>query len=73
MDGIISIIKLNDTILQKIALKYYEQIIDLEMEMRSVLTYIITYNGKTINDELFKNFGINKSEKIEFDSIKKEI
>ena len=41
------------------------------MDMRNVLTYILSYSSKTINEELFKNFGINKSEKLE-DSYMKE-
>ena len=65
IDGIISIVKVNDTILQDRAFAFYKQIIDLEMDMRSVLTYIIMYSNKTINEELFKNFGIDKSEKLD--------
>ncbi len=72
IQGIVSITKINDTILQKTAFDYYQKIIDLEMDMRNVLTYIITYSNKTINDELFKNFGINKSEKIEYNNIKEQ-
>jgi hypothetical protein len=44
IDGIISIIKINDTILQDEASKYYKKIIDLEMDMRNVLTYILAYS-----------------------------
>lgn len=71
IDGIVSIVKVNDTILQEIAFEYYKKIIDLEMDMRNVLTYILAYSNKTINEELFKNFGINKSEKSDYENIKK--
>jgi hypothetical protein len=61
-EGIISIVKLNDTILQEKSRGYYEQIIDLEMDMRNVLTYILTYDNKVVDEKLFKEFEINKSE-----------
>jgi len=70
--GIISIIKVNDTILQEMAFEYYQKIIDLEMDMRSVLTYILEYSSKTINDDLFKSFTINHSSKSIPDSNIKE-
>jgi len=70
IDGIINITKMNDSILQEMALKYYEQIIELEMDMRDVLTYIITYSSKTINEEFFKTFGIIKSERLDNANIK---
>ncbi len=72
MEGIISITKVNDTILQEKAFEFYKIIIDLEMDMRNVLTYIITYSNKTINEELFKNFGIDKSEKLEYSYMKEQ-
>ena len=71
IEGIISITKVNDTILQKTAFEYYKKIIELEMDMRNVLTYILAYSNKTINENLFKTFGINKSEKLEPVNIKK--
>ncbi len=70
ISGVINITKMNDSILQEMALKYYEQIIELEMDMRDVLTYIVTYSSKTINEEFFKTFGINKSEKLDNANIK---
>ncbi len=72
INGIISITKVNDTILQEEAFEYYKKIIDLEMDMRNVLTYIITYSNKTINEELFKNFGIDKSERLEYIYMKEQ-
>ena len=72
INGIVSITKVNDTILQETAFEYYKKIIELEMDMRNTLTYIITYSNKTINEELFKNFGIDKSEKLEHSYIKEQ-
>ncbi len=63
IEGILSITKVNDTILQETAFQFYKNIIDLEMDMRNTLTYIITYSNKTINDELFKSFAVNHSSK----------
>lgn len=70
ISGVVSITKMNDSILQEMALEYYKQIIELEMDMRNVLTYIITYSTKTINEDFFKTFGINKSEKLDARNIK---
>lgn len=65
LDNVLSVVKLNDTILKQRAFNYYKKIIDIEMDLRNVLTYIIAYDNKSISDQLFKDFGINKSEKIE--------
>lgn len=65
LNNVISVIKLNDSILKQRAFKYYRQIVDIEMDLRNVLTYIITYDNKSISEQLLKDFGINKSEKIE--------
>jgi len=70
INGVTSLTKLNDSILQNQAVEYYKKIIDLEMDMRNVLTYILVYNEKRISDELFKSFGINKSEKVNHEEIK---
>ena len=59
----ISIVKTFDSILHKTAERYYKEVIEIEMELRNVLTYILSYDEKNIEDQLFKNFGINKSEK----------
>jgi len=72
IEGIVSITKVNDTILQTSAFEYYQKIVELEMDMRNVLTYILAYSGKTINEELFKNFGIDKSEKLDNKHIKEQ-
>jgi len=63
IEGIVSITKVNDTILQETAFVYYQKIIELEMDMRNVLTYILAYSSKAINDELFKVFAVNHSSK----------
>ena len=70
IDGIVSITKVNDSILQETAFEFYKKIIDLEMDMRNVLTYILAYSNKTIDEEVFKTFGINKSEKLDKANIK---
>lgn len=72
IDGVLSIVKTQDSILQTKAYEIYKQISELEMELRNVLTYIITYDEKKINDELLKTFGINKSEKPDYEQIKKD-
>lgn len=69
-NSVLSVVKINDTILQERASKFYKDIIDIEMDFRNVLTYILNYDNKYITEELFKDFGINKSEKIDFDKIK---
>ncbi len=63
IEGIVSITKVNDTILQDTAFEYYKKIVDLEMDMRNVLTYILAYSSKSIDNELFKSFGVNHSSK----------
>jgi len=70
LDNIISITKINDTYFQKKSTEYYQQIIDLEMDMRNVLTYIVTYDHRRINNELFKDFGIKIAENLENDKIR---
>ena len=69
LDNVISVVKLNDSILKQRAFKYYQQIIDIEMDLRNVLTYIITYDNKTIDKQLFKDFGINKSESVDYSNL----
>ena len=61
-DSVLSIVKTNDSILFDKAKKYYQEIIELEMELRNTLTYILAYDQKNIARELFKEFGIKQSE-----------
>ncbi|MCK5051950.1 MAG: hypothetical protein KAS53_09525 [Candidatus Cloacimonetes bacterium] len=71
-ENILSIVKTNDSILQDVSLKYYKEVIELEMEMRNVLTYILAYDTKNIENQLFSDFGINNSEKIDFEKVKEK-
>ena len=71
LDNIINITKANDTCFQKKSTDYYREIIDLELDMRNILTYIITYDKRRINKELFKDFGIKIAEDIENEKIKR--
>lgn len=66
IEGVLSIIKTQDTILQKRSYELYQQIANLEMELRNVLTYIICYDEKKINDEFFKTFDTKRSENIDY-------
>jgi len=70
-ESIESITKINDTNFQNMAIEYYKEIIDIEMDMRNILTYMITYDNRRINEDLFKSFGIKVSEKLTADKIKK--
>lgn len=66
---IISLLKVNDELLKELAVKYYKEIIELEMDLRNVLTYILSYDNKQIGKELFKEFGIRPSESFNDDFI----
>lgn len=66
---IISLLKINDELLKELAVKYYKEIIELEMDLRNVLTYILNYDNKQIGKELFKDFGIRPSESFNDDFI----
>ncbi|MGP5101987.1 hypothetical protein [Psychrobacter celer] len=55
---ITSIVKLKDDLLKKVALEYYEKLFDIEMELRNVLTYVLLYDDKSIDKEIFRNFGV---------------
>lgn len=63
-DSVLSIVKTNDSILFDKAKKYYQEIIELEMELRNILTYILAYDQKNICPKLLKDFGINKNDLI---------
>lgn len=56
--NILMIIKTSDFTLYNRARHYYEEIIDLEMELRNVLTYIMTFDGRKVNESLFTKFGV---------------
>lgn len=71
IDGVLSIIKTEDSIFQKMALEYYEKITSLEMKMRNVLNYILIYDDRRITSDLFKEFGIKIAEDLSAEKIKK--
>ncbi|MCE7980899.1 MAG: hypothetical protein DYG89_06875 [Caldilinea sp. CFX5] len=56
--NILTIVKTSDFTLYNRARQYYEEIIDLEMALRNVLTYIMTYDHRKIDESLFKQFDI---------------
>lgn len=72
IDGVLNILKTQDSILQTKADEIYKIIASLEMELRNVLTYIITYDEKKINDELFKTFETKRSENIDYPNLKQK-
>lgn len=57
-NSILSITKTNDFALFERVQKYYKEIIELEMEIRNVLTYIMTYDKREIDEELFNIFKV---------------
>lgn len=71
IDGVLSIIKTEDSIFQKMSLEYYEKITSLEMKMRNVLNYILIYDDRRITSDLFKEFGIKVAEDLSAEKIKK--
>ncbi|KIM06819.1 MAG: hypothetical protein KU38_12060 [Sulfurovum sp. FS08-3] len=71
IEGVINIVKTNDTIFQKMSLEYYEKITIVEMEMRNVLNYILNYDDRRITSDLFKEFGIKVAEDLTAEKIKK--
>jgi len=72
LDEIISVVKLQDEILQEVALRYYEKLFAIEMELRNVLTYILTYDEKPISNGIFKEFGIRIAESYSEENVLRE-
>nr|WP_317198675.1 hypothetical protein [uncultured Psychrobacter sp.] len=62
LEEVENVVKLQDEILQEIALEYYKSLFSIEMELRNVLTYILTYDEKPIVSDTFKDFGIDKAQ-----------
>ncbi|MDE5419149.1 hypothetical protein L3049_14205 [Labilibaculum sp. DW002] len=62
LDEVISVVKLHDGYLQGLADRYFNKLFAIEMELRNVLTYILTYDDKTIDKEIFKDFGVQLAE-----------
>lgn len=56
--SILSIVKTSDFSLFERAQQYYQDIIGLEMEIRNVFTYIMAYDDREVNAELFKFFNV---------------
>jgi len=71
-ESILSITKTCDSVLYELAMKFYKEIIDIEMEMRNVLTYILAYDERPIEKQLFQDFKILKSETVDFDGVKEK-
>jgi hypothetical protein len=62
LDEVISLVKLQDDFLQEIANEYFKKLFAIEMELRNVLTYILTYDEKPIGKGIFKEFGVQLAE-----------
>lgn len=65
LDEVTSIVKLQDDFLQEIANNYFNKLFAIEMELRNVLTYILTYDEKPIEKGTFKEFGVLLAEAFE--------
>ncbi len=57
-DSVLSIVKTNDSVLFERAQQYYQEIIELEMEIRNVLTYIFNSDERDIDKKLLSYFDI---------------
>ncbi|WP_196895821.1 hypothetical protein [Aureivirga marina] len=62
LEEVISLVKLQDAFLQEIANQYFNKLFIIEMELRNVLTYILTYDEKAIEKGTFKEFGVQLAE-----------
>jgi len=65
LEEVISLVKLQDDFLQEIAMQYFNKLFVIEMELRNVLTYILTYDEKAIEKGIFKEFGVQLAESYE--------
>jgi len=65
LEGVIGLVKLQDDFLQKIANQYFNRLFIIEMELRNVLTYILTYDEKPIEKGTFNEFGVKLAESFE--------
>ena len=61
LEEVIGLVKLQDDFLQAIAKQYFNKLFAIEMELRNVLTYILTYDEKAIEKGVFKEFGVQLS------------
>ncbi|MFL0203008.1 hypothetical protein [Tenacibaculum maritimum] len=62
LEEVIGLVKLQDDFLQAIANQYFNRLFAIEMELRNVLTYILTYDEKAIEKGIFKEFGVQLAE-----------
>ena len=58
-DNILTIVKTSDFTLYNRARQYYQEIIELEMDLRNVLTYIMTFDQRKVDEALFTSFGVS--------------
>lgn len=65
LEEVTSLVKLQDDFLQEIANQYFNKLFVIEMELRNVLTYILTYDEKPIEKGTFKEFGVQLAESFE--------
>jgi hypothetical protein len=65
LEEVISLVKLQDDFLREIANQYFNRLFAIEMELRNVLTYILTYDEKPIEKGTFKEFGVQLAESFE--------
>ena len=62
LEEVNSLVKLQDGFLQALANEYFSKLFDIEMELRNVLTYILTFDEKPIDKGIFKEFGVQLAE-----------
>lgn len=65
LEEVISLVKLQDDFLLAIANQYFNRLFTIEMELRNVLTYILTYDEKPIERGTFKTFDVKLAESYE--------
>lgn len=65
LEEVTSLVKLQDDFLQEIANQFFNKLFAIEMELRNVLTYILTYDEKPIEKGTFKEFGVQLAESFE--------
>jgi len=57
-----NVLKINADLLKEEAIKYYKEIVDLEMDLRNIINYILTYDNKRVSKESLREFGVKQSE-----------
>lgn len=69
LEEVISLVKLQDDFLLDIANQYFQRLFAIEMELRNVLTYILTYDEKPIERGTFKTFDVKLAEAYEVKNV----